>query len=367
MRRTVLQILPALEAGGVERGTLEVAAELARRDYRSIVVSGGGRLVPELLAGGSEHITLPVGKKSLTSLGLIPKLTGLFRREEPAIIHARSRLPAWLAWLARRGLNGDRRPAFVTTVHGPYSVNAYSRIMTRGERVIAISGYIRDYILKNYPAVDAENITLIHRGVSRRKYPHDFKPAPAWREQWEHAHPELRGRFILTLPARITRWKGHEDFIRIIGQTIQAGLNAHGLIAGAAARGKRAYLGELQAKIRRVGLDRHITFLGHCDDMREVMSISDIVLSLARTPEAFGRTALEALALGVPVIAYDHGGAAEVLGAVFPEGRARPLDIDHAVALIQSFHNTRPRVKAQNPFTLKAMLDKTLAIYDSLC
>ena len=366
MRRTVLQILPALEAGGVERGTLEVAAELARRDYRSIVVSGGGRLAPELLAGGSEHITLPVGKKSLTSLGLIPKLTGLFRREEPAIIHARSRLPAWLAWLARRGL-GDHRPAFVTTVHGPYSVNAYSRIMTRGERVIAISGYIRDYILKNYPAVDAENITLIHRGVSRRKYPHDFKPAPAWREQWERAHPELRGRFILTLPARITRWKGHEDFIRIIGQTIQAGLNAHGLIAGAAARGKRAYLGELQAKIRRAGLDRHITFLGHCDDMREVMSISDIVLSLARTPEAFGRTALEALALGVPVIAYDHGGAAEVLGAVFPEGRARPLDIDHAVALIQSFHNTRPRVKAQNPFTLKAMLDKTLAIYDSLC
>ena len=366
MPRTVLQILPALEAGGVERGTLEVAAELARRDYRSIVISGGGRLVPELLAGGSEHIELPVGKKSLTSLGLIPKLTRLFRREGPAIIHARSRLPAWLAWLARRG-PGNLRPAFVTTVHGPYSVNAYSRIMTRGERVIAISGYIRDYILKNYPAVEAKNITLIHRGVSRRKYPHDFKPAPAWREKWEHAHPELRGRFILTLPARITRWKGHEDFIRIIGQTLRAGLNAHGLIAGAAARKKKAYLGELQAKIRAAGLDRHITFLGHCDDMREVMSISDIVLSLARTPEAFGRTALEALALGVPVIAYDHGGAAEVLGAVFPEGRARPLDTDHVSALIQSFHNTRPRVKDQNPFTLKAMLDKTLAVYDSLC
>lgn len=365
MPRTVLQILPALEAGGVERDTLEVAAELARRDYRSIVVSGGGRLAPELLARGSEHITLPVGKKSLTSLGLIPRLTRLFRRERPDIIHARSRLPAWLAWFARRGLSG-RRPAFVTTVHGPYSVNAYSRIMARGERIIAVSGYIRDYILKNYPAVDAQKIRLIHHGVSRRKYPHDFKPAPAWREQWEHAHPELRGRFILTLPARITRWKGHEDFIRIIGKTVRAGLNMHGLIAGAAARKKRAYLGELQAKIRRAGLDRHITFLGHRDDMREVMSISDIVLSLARTPEAFGLTALEALALGVPVIAYDHGGAAEVLGAMFPEGRARPLDADHAVALIKSFHNARPRVKDQNPFTLEAMLDKTLAVYDSL-
>lgn len=365
MRRTVLQILPALEAGGVERDTLEVAAELARRDYRSIVVSGGGRLVPELLAGGSEHITLPVGKKSLTSLGLIPRLTGLFRREGPAIIHARSRLPAWLAWLARHG-PGDRWPAFVTTVHGPYSVNAYSRIMTRGERIIAVSGYIRDYVLKNYPAVEAQKIRLIHHGVSRRKYPHDFRPAPAWREKWARAHPALQGRFILTLPARITRWKGHEDFIQIIGKIIQAGLNAHGLIAGAAARKKRAYLGELQAKIRRAGLDRHITFLGHCDDMREVMSISDIVLSLARTPEAFGLTALEALALGVPVIAYDHGGAAEVLGAVFPEGRARPLDTDHVSALIQSFHNTPPRVKDQNPFTLEAMLDKTLAVYDSL-
>lgn len=365
MPRTILQILPALEAGGVERGTLEVAAELARRDYRSIVVSGGGRLAPELLAGGSEHITLSVGKKSLTSLGLIPQLTGLFRRERPDIIHARSRLPAWLAWLARRGLSG-RRPAFVTTVHGPYSVNAYSRIMTRGERVIAVSGYIRDYILKNYPAVDAQKIRLIHRGVSRRKYSYNFKPAPAWREKWASEHPRLQGRFILTLPARITRWKGHEDFIRIIGKTVRAGLNAHGLIAGAAARKKRAYLGELKAKIRGAGLDRHITFLGHRDDMREVMSISDIVLSLARTPEAFGRTALEALALGVPVIAYDHGGAAEVLGTVFPEGRARPLDSDHAAALIQSFHNTRPRVKERNPFTLDSMLDKTLAVYDSL-
>ena len=366
MQATVLQILPALEAGGVERGTLEVAAELVRRKYRSLVVSGGGRLTPELTAAGSEHIELPVGRKSLSSLGLIPRLTALFRQQRVDIIHARSRLPAWLAWLARRGLVGSRRPAFVTTVHGPYSVNPYSRIMTRGEKVIAISEYIRDYILKNYPAVSAEKIALIHRGISRQKYPYNYRPARAWREQWARAHPELHGKFILTLPARITRWKGHEDFIEIVAGAIKAGLNAHGLIAGAADRKKRAYLRELKTKIRDAQLDRHISFLGHCSDIKEVMSVSNIVLSLARTPEAFGRTALEALGLGVPVIAYDHGGAAEVLGRMFPEGRARPLDTGHAGALIESFYKTRPRVKDQNLFTLENMLDKTLAVYAGL-
>ncbi|MCG8323936.1 MAG: glycosyltransferase, partial [Thiotrichales bacterium] len=139
MPLSVIQALPALEVGGVERGTLEVAAELAARGHRSIVISSGGRLVSELARAGSEHINCPIGKKSLLTFRHVFTLREIFRRQNIDIVHARSRLPAWLCWLALRGMPADRRPAFITTVHGPYSVNAYSRIMCYGKHVIAIS------------------------------------------------------------------------------------------------------------------------------------------------------------------------------------------------------------------------------------
>ena len=151
---TVVQILPALQSGGVERGTLEVAGALVHAGHRSIVVSAGGSLVRELVASGSEHISLPVGRKSLLTLLHVD------------ILHARSRLPAWIAWLAWRGMPPQERPHFVTTVHGLYSVNRYSAIMTRGERVIAVSDTARQYILDNYSEVNPGSVVTIFRGVS---------------------------------------------------------------------------------------------------------------------------------------------------------------------------------------------------------
>lgn len=365
MQPTVLQILPALDYGGVERGTLDVAAELVRRNHRSIVVSGPGRLVPQLVSDGSEHIDLPVGKKSIFSASLIPELRKLFEEQRIDIIHARSRLPAWLAYLAWKKLDPNNRPVFITTVHGPYTVNRYSKIMTAGERVIAISEYIKNYILENYPDVDENKIEIVHRGISKEKYPYDYKPSDKWLEKWNSQHPELTNKFIITLPARITRWKGHNDFIEIITKAIRNGLNVHGLIVGGADPKKDKYLQELKSLIARNDMGNHISFLGHRDDIKETMSVSNLVLSLARVPEAFGRTALEALSLGVPVIAYDHGGAAEVLGEMFPDGKAKPLSIDNVISLIAQFYHSTPKVQNRNVFTLSSMLDKTISIYNS--
>jgi glycosyltransferase involved in cell wall biosynthesis len=366
LQATILQILPELDCGGVERGTLEVAAELVRRNHRSIVVSGSGQLVPQLVSEGSEHIDLPVGKKSVFSaLKLIPELRRLFKEQQIDIVHARSRLPAWLAYLAMKKLEPDERPVFITTVHGPYTVNRYSKIMTAGERVIAISKYIKNYILENYPEVDENKIKIIHRGISKENFPYNFKPSEEWLRNWNNKHPELTNKFIITLPARITRWKGHNDFVDIITKAKNSGLNVHGIIAGGTDPGKDRYLQELKSLISLNNMDEHFTFLGHRNDMKEVMSISNIVLSLARTPEAFGRTALEALSLGVPVIAYSHGGAAEVLSEIFPEGRATPLSTDDVNSIINKFYRSAPEVKDTNSFTLNAMLDKTISIYNS--
>src|SRR5262249_31409965 len=147
----VLQMIPEMESGGVERGTLELARYLGEQGHESIVISGGGRMIPQLEACGTRHITLPVGRKRLRSLFLIGKLREIFARENRDILHLRSRLPAWLAWFAWRGMDEETRPHLVTTVHGFNSISRYSEIMTCGERVICVSESIREHVIQHYP------------------------------------------------------------------------------------------------------------------------------------------------------------------------------------------------------------------------
>ncbi len=173
---TVLQLLPSLESGGVERGTLEIANELVRRGHRSLVISSGGRMVEALERAGSEHITWDIGAKSPLTLRFVPRLRRLLAERHIDIVHARSRMPAWIAYLAWRGMNPATRPHFVTTVHGLYSVNRYSAVMTRGERIIAVSNTARDYLLNNYPQVEASRIVVIPRGVDPQEFPYGYRP-----------------------------------------------------------------------------------------------------------------------------------------------------------------------------------------------
>jgi glycosyltransferase involved in cell wall biosynthesis len=360
---SVIQLLPALEVGGVERGTLEIAKELVRLGHRSIVISGGGQLVDELVSSGSEHLQLDIGKKSILSLRHILFLRKYFQKENIDIIHARSRLPAWLTYLAWKKMSPAYRPRFITTVHGPYSVNSYSKVMTKGQSVIATSEFIFKYITDNYPNVDKNKITLIHRGVSKTEFPFAYTPDKMWLKTWQEQHPMISNNFILTMPARVTRWKGHEDFLNIVAQLKQQNIPAHGLIAGGPHRRKAAYLAELKEKTRAFGLENEITFLGHRNDVKEIMSISDIVLSLAKEPEAFGRTALEALCLGKPVIAYNHGGAAEILANMYPYGCVTPNDSVAICDKIISFYEQPVPVQDNNFFTLDRMLNDTLALY----
>ena len=360
---SVVQLLPALNVGGVERGTLEVAKELVKQGHRSTVISAGGRLVDELVSSGSEHVQLDIGKKSLLSLKHIAYIRRYFGEENIDIIHARSRLPAWLTYLAWKKMDQASRPKFITTVHGPYSVNPYSKVMTKGQRIIATSGFILKYINDNYPDVDQNKITLIHRGVSKTEFPFAFQPDEGWLETWHKQQPALSGKFILTMPARVTRWKGHEDFLNILARLKQQNIPVHGLVAGGPHRRKTAYLEELKDKARALGLEQEITFLGHRNDIKEIMSISNIVLSLAKAPEAFGRTALEALCLGIPVIAYSHGGAAEVLTKMYPQGCVEPNDITAVCDKIISFYKEPVPVADKNFFTLDKMLADTLSLY----
>lgn len=365
MGLTVMQLLPALEAGGVERGTVEVARALVENGHRAIVVSAGGRLVPALTAAGAEHVALDIGRKSPLTLRLVAPLAQLMASRGVHIVHGRSRLPAWIGVMALRRL-GASAPRLVTTVHGPYSVNPYSAVMTRGERIIAISQFIRDYVTGNYPAVDPERIRVIHRGVSATEFPHGYRPGADWLARWHDAHPGLRGRTLLTLSARITRWKGQEDFIELVRLLRAGGNDVHGLLVGGVERRRRGFRRELERQVQRADLGAHVTFLGHRDDVREIMSLSALVLSLARVPEAFGRTALEALSLGVPVAGYDHGGTTEILRAIFPAGLVPPGDVPAAAACVERILLQRPSIPDRHPFALQRMVDETLGVYAEL-
>jgi len=363
---TVIQLLPALNSGGVERGTTEIALALVKAGHRSIVISAGGRLVEQLEKEGSEHIALPIGEKKLSTLKYIWQLRNIFSDINPDIIHLRSRLPAWIGYLAWKKLAKTNRPHIVTTVHGPYSVNKYSAVMTKGERVIAVSEMIKSYILKNYPTVNVDDITVIHRGVDTHRYNPNYQADSSWLEQWEYDFPKLRDKYVLTLPARITAWKGQDDFISCIHALKKQGLNIHGLIVGETHPRKQEYLTKLTDRVTELDLDNDITFTGHRSDIQNILSVSDIVFSLAKQPEAFGRTTIEALSMGIPVIGYDHGGVAEQLNTLLPEGLVEVNDMNAVINKVMTWHNTPPVVSVEHPFTLQNLCKKTLEIYTEL-
>ncbi len=366
-RLTVLQMLPALESGGVERGTLEVAAALVRDGHRSLVISHGGRLVAPLQQAGAEHITWNVTKRShLFALRYVGKLRELLRRERVDIVHARSRHPAWVAWLAWRGMPAGARPRFLTTAHGLYSVNWYSAVMAKGERVIAISQTVRDYLLRSYPRhIRPENVEVIYRGVDPADYHFGYEPSPTWRAEWERMYPRLAGRPVVTLPGRLTRLKGHADFLAVMETVRREVPNVVGLIAGGAARKQSGYEQELRREVARRGLENTVLFTGHRDDLRDILAVSDVSLSLtSNPPEAFGRTVVEALSLGTPVVGYDHAGAGEILRALYPDGAVPPGDVETVARRVTALlPEAQPAIRPNTLFTEQRMVEQTLALY----
>lgn len=358
----VMQVLPSLDGGGVERGTLEVAQYLVQQGHESVVLSAGGELVAQLEREGSRHIQLDIGRKSPFTFRWIWHLRALLRSEKPDILHLRSRMPAWVCWLAWRGLKAEERPHLVTTVHGLYSVGRYSSIMCRGERVIAVSETVSRYIAQNYPQTDFSRVRLIYRGIDTEVFKRGFSPSAEWLKSWYEQYPQLKGQKVLTLPGRLTRLKGHHDFIDLIASLRGDGLVVHGLIVGGEDPKRKAYANELRERVRNEGLEDAITFTGSRPDIREIYAVSDLVLSLSNKPESFGRTVAEALSLGASVVGYAHGGVNEILEAVFPAGKVPCQDRVRLKAVVVDLLTT-PQEPDEMPFLQHNMLQQTLSCY----
>ena len=362
----IMQLLPELNSGGVERGTLEIARALVDAGHESLVVSNGGRMVSQLEAEGSQHFTLAIHKKSITSLWQIRPLRRLIEQHQPDIVHVRSRVPAWLTHFALKGIPSAQRPHLVSTVHGFYSINRYSAIMTQAEKVIAVSDSVVKYITDHYKNCPPEDIVRIYRGISPQEFPHGYQPSAQWLGQTFQSFPELENKFLVCLPGRITRLKGHETLIELMQQLHTQYPNVHAVLVGGADAKKQTYLDELENTIKATGLRENITFVGHRSDIREWLALSDVVLSLSNQAETFGRTALEALSVGTPVIGWNRGGVAEILSQLYPQGL---ITINDQVSLLNTLqqHIEQPqKVQPVSIFSLKAMCNQTLELYQSL-
>ncbi|MEO6364544.1 MAG: glycosyltransferase family 4 protein [Luteimonas sp.] len=368
MRRlTVVQLLPALESGGVERSTLEIAEALVRAGHRAIVVSAGGRLVPALLQVGGEHLALAIGRKSPLTLRHAGALRSLFVRERPDIVHARSRLPAWLGWLALRGLDDRSRPAFVTTVHGLNSPSRYSAIMTRGDRVICVSSTVRDYVLRHYPRTDPGKLRVIPRGIDPSAFARVGPPDAASRARLANEHPALAGDGpLLLLPGRGTRLKGHADAVTLLAALRRDGIDARLWMPGTREAGRERYVTELARHAAALGVGDALAITPPTTHIAEAYAASDLVLQLSRKPEAFGRTVIEALSVGRPVLGWAHGGVGELLRELQPRGAVSPFEADALLVAAKTLLTQPPPPPATMPYTLHAMQDATLAVYDEL-
>ena len=369
-RLVVVQLLPALHSGGVERSTLEIAEALVRAGHRAVVVSAGGRLVPTLEALGAEHVALDIGRKSPLTFRHVRTLRRLFAQVGADLVHARSRLPAWIGWLALRGMPAANRPRFVTTVHGLNSPSRYSRIMTRGERVICVSETVRDYVLQHYPDADPARLRVIPRGIDPVAFPRVPRPDRAARAQVAAEHPALDGDGpLLLLPGRGTRLKGHGDALALLAALRGDGLDARLWMPGAREPGREAYLAELETEAARCGVAGALAMTPPTAAIAAAYAASDLVLQVSRKPEAFGRTVVEAVSTGRPVVGWAHGGVGELLGDLCPAGAVTPFDVDalHRAAralLERGASVTMPAWPL--PHSLAAMQAATLACYDEL-
>ncbi|TCO77557.1 glycosyltransferase family 4 protein [Chromatocurvus halotolerans] len=363
----VLQVLPALNSGGVERGTLEMGTALVKAGHESWVISGGGQLVSRLERQGSTHVQWSLGKKSPLSLLQVPGLRRWLTRQRFDIVHLRSRMPAWLVWLAWRGMPAATRPHLVTTVHGLHSVSRYSAIVTCGERVIVVSESVRRYVTENYPDCDPAKLRLVYRGINPAQFPPGYRPPEHWLRRWYRQYPQLLEHDVITLPGRLTRLKNHTDFLRILAGLRARGRSVKGLIVGDEDPGHRAYAQEIHDLAMDMGLSDHVLFTGHRNDMREIYAMSSVVLSLSNRPESFGRTVLEPLSMQVPVVAYNHGGVGEIMQALFPEGAVPCGAIEEAVEKVDAaLRQALPPPRANTTFLLSRMCEDTLAVYREL-
>lgn len=370
-KKTILQVIPSLVSGGVERGTIEIARKLKTSEYNSIVVSAGGPLVEKLEAAGIPHIKLDVATKNPFKIWSNAKLINQVVKDYGVdLIHARSRAPAWSCFMSAKATGAN----FITTFHGIYNISNflkryYNSIMTEGERIIAVSNFVKRHILENYKT-DESKIRVVHRGVD---YSY-FDPSLVTDEMLL----KLRDKYlvpkdvpVLILPSRFTNWKGQTVLVEALKKIKH--LDFYCIMAGDNSK-HPDFIRRLKDQINTYRLQSKVQIFGNESDMLGLYGIADIVLSTSIEPEAFGRTITEGQAMERLVIATSIGGAAETIEDQVTGFHTRPGNSDdlaekisYCLSILGSEKagtiTKAARNSAINNFSLDSMFKKTIDVY----
>ena len=369
----ILQVIPRLDVGGAERVVLEITEGLARQDFRVLVASAGGVLAAQVEAAGGRNVSLPLATKNPAGLLRNAVALGrLIRAEGIALVHAHSRAPAWSARLAARRAG----VAFVTTYHGAYGERSaakrlYNSVMASGDRVIAVSDFVAGLVRARY-GTPPDRLRVIHGGVD----PGRFDPAgvaPERRAALAAAWRLPPGAPVILLPGRLTAWKGQR--VMIAALPLLTRLDAVAVLAGSD-QGRAGYAADLARQTEALGVAQRVRFAGHCEDMAAAYCLADIVVNASTDPEAFGRTIVEAQAMGRIVIAADHGGARETIlrdetGLLVPPGDPPALAeaIDRVLGLPEAARGAfgaRAREAIIARFSLSGMQARVIGVYREL-
>jgi glycosyltransferase involved in cell wall biosynthesis len=373
----VLQILPGLGEGGAERGTIDLARCLVQQGWTPIVASNGGRGETELREAGVATRRLPLHTKNpLVIRANIRRLQALVEELDVQLIHARSRAAAWSGYYAARRC----KIPFVTTFHGIYGgseryfKHRYNRIMAQGDRVIAVSEHVAGHLRERY-GVDASRLRVIPRGIDLERFAIasvDRERIDTLARRW-HLPPQPGRTKVMMLPGRLTRIKGHLLLLEAIGRMERRNVTC--LLVGGLNR-ERRYVREIEGEVARRGLGKVVRLVGGCTDMPAALALADVVVAPSIGPEALGRVALEAQALGTPVVATDIGGLGETLmpaatGWLVPPGDAAELAraLELALALPDDARARlalRARRLVERRFGIEAMAASTMAVYREL-
>ena len=364
----VIQFVPTLESGGVEKGVLEIAKVLVQEGHESHVVSAGGRLVDDLIISGSLHHHWNIHKKSILTLRLVKPLRKWILSMNADVLHIRSRMPAWIVWKAINGIPVKQRPSLISTVHGLHSVNFYSAVMTKPDNIIAVSESSKSYIVENYTKSLKKNINLIYRGVDDSDYFMGYKPSQDWLTRWHKDFPQTLNSNLLTIAGRISPLKDFDKILNL-AKSVKS-YSTHPikiLIAGEAKDKHSKYLRNLKETVTKLGLENDVYFLNFRSDIKNIYAISSIVFNTSNKPESFGRSILEPLSLGIPSIGYSRGGVKEILDELYPFGAVSAYSEEELFnKTIMILDGKSPPIKKNTKFLTSKMCRQTLDLYKEI-
>ncbi len=376
--QTILQVIPDLSAGGAERTTVEMAEAITGAGGRALVVSAGGRLEGALAGVGGELIHMNAASKNPLTIRKNTRLIeAIIADEHVSLIHARSRAPAWSAYVAAK----RTETPFVTTYHGAYSGRTglkrrYNSVMARGDLVIANSEWTAAHVMDVHQ-ISRERIITIPRGVDFAAF--DPDQVSAERVQTIKLDWQIQAgddRLIFVLPGRLTSWKGQSLAVDALGALDTAERARMHLVLAGDDQGRKNYVTELEDKIIQHKLGGTVSIVGHTEDMPAAYMAADVVLAPSTRPEAFGRVAAEASAMGKPVIVADHGGQRETVIEGETGTRAEPGSVPALTACIRTLANLPPEARSamgqagqtyvRTHFSKKQLQSATLNVYAQL-